>query len=167
MTRFRQLGAMIVLVRDGADRAESNGDVRIDRHGRPVIRYRLGDRDRRAMLRGVTETARLQLAAGAREVRTLHADGPVLRSAADLARLAGLRSGPNELALLSAHVNGTCRLGGDPRTSTCSPDGAVRGAAGVYVLDGSVLPTALGVNPQETIMAVATVLARRLHERHA
>ena len=167
MTRFRQLGAMIVLVRDGADRTESNGDVRIDRHGRPVIRYRLGDRDRRTMLRGVAETARLQLATGAREVRTLHADGPVLRGEADLARLAGLRSGPNELALLSAHVNGTCRLGGDPRTSTCSPDGAVRGAAGVYVLDGSVLPTALGVNPQETIMAVATVLARRLHERHA
>jgi hypothetical protein len=28
-----------------------------------------------------------------------------------------------------------------------------------------VLPTALGVNPQETIMAVATVIAGRIHVR--
>jgi choline dehydrogenase-like flavoprotein len=30
-----------------------------------------------------------------------------------------------------------------------------------------LLPTALGVNPQETIMAVATVLAERMASRHA
>jgi choline dehydrogenase-like flavoprotein len=29
-----------------------------------------------------------------------------------------------------------------------------------------VLPTALGVNPQETIMAVASVLAERVAARH-
>jgi choline dehydrogenase-like flavoprotein len=117
------------------------------------------------MLRGIAATARLQLAAGAREVTTLHTLGPTIRAEKDLAALDGAACGPNQLALLSAHVNGTCRLGTDPRTSTCTPDAAVRGAAGVYVVDGSVLPTALGVNPQETIMAVATVLARRIHER--
>ena len=43
-----------------------------------------------------------------------------------------------------------------------APDGQVHGRKGVYVLDGSLLPTAPGVNPQETIMALSLVLARRL-----
>jgi choline dehydrogenase-like flavoprotein len=38
---------------------------------------------------------------------------------------------------------------------------------GLFIADGSLLPTALGVNPQETIMAVASVLAERLAARHA
>jgi choline dehydrogenase-like flavoprotein len=165
MEQFARLGTMIVLVRDGADRSKSNGDVRIDRRGRPVIRYRLGASDRRTMVRGITATAQLQLAAGAREVTSLHTRATPIRTEADLASLAGLPSGPNQLALLSAHVNGTCRLGIDPKTSVCTPDGEVRGVPGLYVADGSLLPTALGVNPQETIMAVATVIAGRIHVR--
>jgi choline dehydrogenase-like flavoprotein len=38
---------------------------------------------------------------------------------------------------------------------------------GLYISDGSLLPTALGVNPQETIMSIATVLAERMVARHA
>lgn len=167
MTRFAQLGAMIVLVRDGSEKTRSNGDVRVSPSGRPIIRYRLGDSDRRTMRNGIAATARIQLAAGATEVRTLHARGPVVRSERDIASLDGLADGPNQLALLSAHVNGTCRFGADAASSVCTPDGQVRGAPGVYVMDGSVLPTALGVNPQETIMTVATVLARRLAERRS
>jgi len=67
---------------------------------------------------------------------------------------------------MSAHVNGTCRIGRDTRTSGCTPDGERHGVAGVYVADGSLLPTAPGVNPQETIMAVATVIAERIAARH-
>ena len=33
---------------------------------------------------------------------------------------------------------------------------------GLYVVDSSVFPTNLGVNPQHTIMALATLLAERL-----
>jgi choline dehydrogenase-like flavoprotein len=167
MRRFRSIGPMIVLARDGAERARSNGDVRVDRRGRPIIRYRLGDVDRRTLLGGIKATARLQLAAGAREVTTLHARGITIRRESDIALLDALDHGPNQLALLSAHVNGTCRLGVDSRSSTCTPAGEVRGTAGIYVADGSLLPTALGVNPQETIMAVATVIARGIIARYS
>jgi choline dehydrogenase-like flavoprotein len=74
--------------------------------------------------------------------------------------------GPNQLGVLSAHVNGTCRLGTDPATSGCTPDGERHGVPGLYVVDGSILPTAPGVNPQETIMALASVLAARISARH-
>ncbi|GLC25979.1 GMC family oxidoreductase N-terminal domain-containing protein [Roseisolibacter agri] len=166
MRDFARMGAMIVLVRDGADTGVSNGAVRVDRRGRPVIDYRLGDADLRTMRRGLAATARLHLAAGAREVTALHPREHRIRSAADLSLFETLPCGPNQLTVLSAHVNGTCRFGTDPRRSTCTPDGQVRGVPGLYVADGSVLPTALGVNPQETIMAVATLIASRITARH-
>jgi cholesterol oxidase len=57
-------------------------------------------------------------------------------------------------------------MGRDPRTAGCTPDGERFGAPGVYVVDGSLLPTAPGVNPQETIMALASVIAGRIADRH-
>jgi choline dehydrogenase-like flavoprotein len=115
----------------------------------------------------VQAAARVHHAAGAAEAYTLHANGGRVRTEADIARLASLPNGPNRIARFSPHVNGTARLGTNARFACCTPDGAVRGAPGVYVADGSLLPTAPGVNPQETIMAVATVLARKIHARHS
>jgi hypothetical protein len=51
--------------------------------------------------------------------------------------------------------------------SGATPDGERHGVRGLYITDGAALPTALGVNPQETIMAVSTVLAGRIVARHA
>ena len=162
MDRYTHVATNIVLVRDGVDAAASQGSVRVGRDGRPRIRYRVGERERATMARGLTAAARLQLAAGAREVVTLHAHGESIRSEADLGRIAAWPAGPNELTVFSAHVMGSARIGTDPRTSGCRPDGQRHDARGLYVMDGSLLPTAPGVNPQETIMALALVLARRL-----
>jgi choline dehydrogenase-like flavoprotein len=41
------------------------------------------------------------------------------------------------------------------------------GARGLHVMDASVFPTNLGVNPQHSIMAVVWTAARRLAERAA
>jgi choline dehydrogenase-like flavoprotein len=167
MEEFSRLGPIISLVRDGADRLHSSGSVRLDRRGRPRIAYRLSGPDRRAVIRGIQAAARVHLAAGATEAYTLHARGGRVESEHDIERLASLAYGPNRLAMFSAHVNGTARLGTDPRRSSCTPDGGVRGAPGVYVADGSLLPTAPGVNPQETIMAVATIVSRGIDARHS
>jgi choline dehydrogenase-like flavoprotein len=113
----------------------------------------------------VTAAARLHLAAGAREVRTLHASPMVVRTERDLDAIAARSVGPNDVALFSAHVNGTCRLGRDRSASGTDPHGERHGAPGVFVADGSLLPTALGVNPQETIMSLATIVADRIASR--
>ncbi|MFW6202534.1 MAG: FAD-dependent oxidoreductase, partial [Gemmatimonadota bacterium] len=167
MAGFRRMANLIVLVRDGAERARSYGDVRLDRRGEARIRYRLPRADRRTLKDGIAAAARLHFAAGAREVLTLHHPMLRLRSEADLRRIPRRSVGPNRLSLFTAHVNGTCRIGTDPRTSGCSADGQRHGVPGLYIVDGSVMPTAPGVNPQETIMAIATVLAGRIADRHA
>jgi choline dehydrogenase-like flavoprotein len=166
MEALPSLSSMIVLVRDGADRAAPGGSVTVDRAGRVRIRYRLSVGDRGKLLRGMDAAARMHFAAGAEEVSTLHARACRLRSPSELKSMALRPSGPNQLGVLSAHVNGTCRLGTDPETSGCTPDGERHGVPGVYVADGSLLPTAPGVNPQETIMALATVIADRIAARH-
>ncbi len=165
MKALRTTGAFIALIRDGADRAMSNGSVVVDRSGATKIAYRLGPTDGRHLARAIEASARLHLAAGAREVRTLHTPQIVVRSEADLRAIARAPIGPNQLAVFSAHVNGTCRIGRDPKTAGVSPDGERFGAHGVYVCDGSLLPTGLGVNPQATIMAISTVIAKRLASR--
>ena len=89
----------------------------------------------------------------------------MIRSAEDVGRLRGLPMGPNQITVASAHVNGTCRMGADRRTAGTDTHGERFGAPGVFIADGSLLPTALGVNPQETIMALASLVAERIAAR--
>jgi choline dehydrogenase-like flavoprotein len=166
MRGFARLGSLIVLVRDGADRGRSSGEVRVDRRGRTHLSYRLGPHERSLVARGMKAAARIHFAAGAEEVRTLHAEVVRMRSPAEVDVVDRRSHGPNQLGVLSAHVNGTCRIGRDPRSSGCDPGGQRHGVPGLYVADGSLLPTAPGVNPQETIMALATLVAGRIADRH-
>lgn len=57
--------------------------------------------------------------------------------------------------VLSAHPLASCRLGDDPATSALSRDHQLRGHPGIYVTDGSAVPTSLTVNPSLTIAALA------------
>jgi choline dehydrogenase-like flavoprotein len=160
---YPRLGALVALVRDGAELERSSGGVRLDRTGRVRIRYRLSPADARLLREAMAAAARVHLAAGAREVRTLHTEPLIVRSEAGVAEVLRRSTAPNDLTVFSAHVNGTCRLGRDPQTSGAASDtarlGQRHGAPGVWIADGSLLPTGLGVNPQATIMALAHLVA--------
>jgi choline dehydrogenase-like flavoprotein len=164
MRRARGTTNLITLVRDGSDLEASNGSVEASRGGRPRISYRVGPRDRENLIAGVQAAARILLAAGAKDVRTLHTRGAPLHDERDVVALRDRAWGPLDLTLFSAHVNGTCRLGTDARIAGADPSGERFGARGLYVADGSLFPTGLGVNPQLTIMAFATVIAERMVE---
>jgi choline dehydrogenase-like flavoprotein len=162
MHRFKHTTNLIVLVRDGSDLEQSNGSVTVSRHGRPKISYRVGTRDRANLVAGVQAGARILLAGGVTGVRTLHTLGGEIRDERDVVALRDRAWGPHDLGMFSAHVNGTCRLGTDPRSSGTNPSGERHGTRGLYVADGSLLPTGLGVNPQATIMAMATLIAEQM-----
>jgi choline dehydrogenase-like flavoprotein len=159
------IAPLIALVRDGADRSRSSGSVTLGRGGTPRIRYRLGDTDARHVREAIAAAARIALAGGASEVTTLHTRPITLRSEQEIAQILSASVAPNDVTLYSAHVNGTCRIGRNPRTAGVQPNGERFGVRGLYVVDGSILPTAPGVNPQETIYALATVIAERIGRR--
>lgn len=157
--------AFIVLVRDGSASSSSQGAVWVDRHGHVRVRYRMSGADLDNLKAGIEAAARLHLAAGAEEVVTLHTPALRLASGSDLSRLRRASCQPNRVSLFSAHVNGTCRMGVVPATSGVNAEGQRHGVPGLYVADGSLLPSAPGVNPQETIMALASLVAEGIAAR--
>jgi choline dehydrogenase-like flavoprotein len=58
-----------------------------------------------------------------------------------------------------AHQCGTLRFGKRPEDAVVSPDGRLFSQPNVFVVDGSVFPTSLGVGPALTIMAHALRIA--------
>jgi choline dehydrogenase-like flavoprotein len=132
--------------------------------GQRVMTYRMSARDSATVSRVLSVTAETFFAAGAREVYL-----PVLGFApcdADRFRSLDLDRLPRRrLECSSQHPLGTARMGVSPEHSVVDPDGACWELAELFVADGSVVPTSLGVNPQETIMAMATRIAWKLRER--
>jgi len=62
----------------------------------------------------------------------------------------------------TAHLNGTARMGDDPRSSVVSADCRSWDIRNLWICDGSVFPTVGGVNPSLTIQAIACRTADRI-----
>jgi choline dehydrogenase-like flavoprotein len=137
------LGAMI------AD--EPSGRVFGSRY--PVISYRLAKADLRRLRIAIEAMGKVMLAAGAAEVE-LGGGAPRVRSEAELPS-AIERLDVRRLRLAGFHPSGTAAAGSDPARHPVDPEGRLRGIDGVWVADGSVLPSCPGVNPQVSIMAIA------------
>ncbi len=67
----------------------------------------------------------------------------------------------------TVHPLGGCPIGDDPAAGVVDEFGRVFGQPGLHVLDGSIVPTALGVNPSKTIAALAERGAAKLVEELA
>jgi len=62
----------------------------------------------------------------------------------------------------TSHILGTCRMGDDPRASVVDRDGRSWDIPNLWVCDGSLFPTAGGVNPSLTIQALACRIGDRI-----
>ena len=124
-------------------------DTSRGRVGRHIVRYDLNDHDRRTVVRGIERLAELLFAAGARQVLV------PIAGQQPLTRPQPLQARRRDLKLMAFHPLGTSAAVLDAQL-------AVRGRDDLYVCDGSAVPTALGVNPQLTIMALATRLGEHL-----
>jgi len=161
MRNYLHTGASIVLIKE----IDSHGRVTVNDYGRPSISYDLGPKDLQYLKQGVEVAAEIHLAAGAKEVTTLHTVRTSIRSAGEIRqKLSQADWGPNQIALYSAHPLGTCRMGKDPRRSVVDSACQMHDAKGIFVIDGSVMPTSLGVNPQVTILSVAEKSAEWIGE---
>ena len=148
MAAYARLAQLGLMVSDS-----SGGSVhRIGR--RAVIRYDLAAADVEKFRMGMVRLEQLMRAAGAREVYLPLPAGVTPQ-----------RLRARDLRLMAFHPLGTARADARPDHGVVDGRLAVHGTDGLYVADGSVVPSALGVNPQLTIMALATRLAFQLLER--
>ncbi|MFJ7146834.1 GMC family oxidoreductase N-terminal domain-containing protein [Streptomyces sp. NPDC100445] len=148
--RLATLGAMI------ADRPSG----RVLGRGRPLLRYDLAARDAARLLRAERAMGRLLFAAGAEEVLTGVPRAPRARTPEQLEAVLDTVSA-RDLHVSAFHPTGTVAAGADPQRSPADPEGRLRGVEGVLIADGSVLPSCPEVNPQLSIMAAASAVARR------
>jgi choline dehydrogenase-like flavoprotein len=133
------------------------GEVVLGPNGEPVVRWEPDHpADRAVAARAHVELARLHRARGAREIFPFHWDDIGWQEGDEFdAFLARLATAPNDRNAYSAHQMSSCRLGADPRTSVAGPVGELHDVPGVWIGDAAALPTAPGVNPMLTIMALA------------
>ena len=159
---------------------DGGGRISETRSGFAKIEYRTTPRDERTLRAALGSLVRMAESAGASEV--IAAGSPPIAWRREdgveafevlQRRLTRFDFSPNHGTVFSAHQMGTARMGSDPVDHACDPLGRVRSSSrprtsdphggvikGLYVADGSLFPTALGVNPMITILALAKRVAR-------
>jgi choline dehydrogenase-like flavoprotein len=144
---------------------EGGGGVWRSPFGRePLVFYRCTDRDRRAMRHGIRALGDTFIAAGAKElfvpILGMHGMTPDAFRKLDLERYPVSR-----LECSSQHPLGTCRMGTTASESAVDPWGESWDVKDLFVADASIVPSSLGVNPQLTVMALATRIAWGIADR--
>lgn len=155
MGQLAYSSSLIAICVDGLAPGDEGGVVTVKGDGRPSVSYPFHPALVEAFAAAHEVLARAHLAAGAREVVTLHPVPIRIRSERDLPLLKDAAYGRLQHSVFSAHQMGGCAFGPDPATSVVDLELRHHRVPNLFVVDGSVLPTGLGVNPSETIYGVA------------
>ncbi|KAF2827912.1 long-chain fatty alcohol dehydrogenase [Ophiobolus disseminans] len=174
--RLRHMAGYISIARD-----RDTGRVYPDPiDGRVRFEYHPSKFDKQHILKGLLALAELQYVAGASEIFTVlpgmrpfirdpslpaSGDGindPVFQAWLNEIKAKGFPS--PESVFVSAHQMGTCRMSSARRDGVVDPQGRVWGTEGLYVTDASVFPSASGVNPMVTNMAISDWISRGIAE---
>ncbi len=146
-------------------RDETRGRIWTDVKGNPAMTYNLVPEDALRMHRAMVHTGEMLLAAGARRLYMGLIGHDAIENHADFERFKTSAPDPAQMALISYHPLGTCRMGRDPKTSVVDLDHQSHDVPGLFIVDGSTVPGPPGVNPQIVIMSMATRAAERIAAR--
>jgi choline dehydrogenase-like flavoprotein len=155
---FSHLAVWAVVVR-----AEAEGTISPAWGGGDTVKWTPSPLDVERTRKGVSILARMMFEAGAREVWPgIYGLPPAITSIDQVKLMEEAPLDPRLYSFIATHLFGAARMGPDPRTSVVGTDFQSHEARGLYVIDSSVFPTNLGVNPQHSIMAIARLAATRI-----
>lgn len=160
--RWQHMGYFGFMIKD-----DSRGSVSRGPHADiPLIRYSMNQSDIERFRLGLETLAKMHLRAGAEYV---HIGGyrntPKIYNEQQLAQVMARKPKPWQLMISAYHPLGTARIAAQSNMGVCDSDHRVFGCSGLYVIDGSSVPSSLGANPQITIMAMALKAAEKLSEK--
>jgi len=157
MEQYPRLAMFGMMVQD-----EGSGRVYSGLNGRPITTYSMAKSDMEKTRRGLEVLSDIFFAAGAEKI-FLPIAGIEEHDTMDSARAALSKPiDPWALELVGFHPLGTARMAASVLDGVVNPDLESWEIPGLYVMDGGILPTSLGVNPQMTIMAYTSRAAERL-----
>ncbi|KAL1593077.1 hypothetical protein SLS59_009402 [Nothophoma quercina] len=144
--------------------------------GRVRFSYTPSKFDKKHIMQGLLALARIQYVEGASEIFTtipgvsVFKRDPSLPASGDGINDERFRAWLEEVettgfpspesVFVSAHQMGTCRMSKVEKEGVVDPKGRVWGTEGLYVADASVFPSASGVNPMVTNMAISDSISR-------
>lgn len=144
-------------------RAEAQGRI-VPVLGTDQILFSPTPTDMARIRRGLKVLSEMMFASGAKEIWPSVVGMPTMKGPDDLKAWDSTSLEPMDYGLMASHLFGTARMGPDAKTSAVGLDFQVHGLRGLYVLDSSIFPTNIGINPQHTIMAVARLACERIIE---
>ena len=155
MKQFPHAQVLLALLRDGFHESSVGGEVRLRDDSTPVLHYPFSAFVWDGMRRALLSMAEIQFAAGAKRVVSVHEDCAGWSSWSEAKQgIATLTMRPLTMRVVSAHVMGGCGMGKDPATSVVNGRGRHHLLANLTIADGSLFPTSIGANPQESIYGI-------------
>ncbi len=147
-----------IVVRDG-----NVGRVALTNTGRASVSYEPSIKELKAIAKGVEVLAKMWFALGARRVVSSHRAMAIVDNEEDVPKLIRkIIQDPKNLLLGSAHPQSGNRIGKSPADSVLDSNCRVYGFQNLFVCDASVFPSSVGVNPQISVMTVASIIASRI-----
>ncbi len=157
MAEYRRTAMYTMMIRPA-----SYGRLVANRRG-TVPLFRLSAADRDLLAQGTLRTVEALFAAGAHRVNLPVAGGEEARTV-DQARVVLTAAKAMDWEVSSVHAMASCSMGTSD-SDPVDPAGRLRGWQNVSIADASLLPSTVGESPQETIMAISTLVARTVAER--
>jgi choline dehydrogenase-like flavoprotein len=155
--KLPQLGFFGGMVHD-----DGGGQVRRWLSREPLVTYRITDRDRSRVFRGIHILAQMAFAAGARKVILPIFGAPVIDKLRDVDFLVDRPPKASRVECMAFHPLGSAKMSASERWGVVKPTGEAWAVENLFVADGSVLPTSIGVNSQLPVMSVAMLVAQGL-----
>ncbi|MCE9501760.1 MAG: GMC family oxidoreductase [Leptospira sp.] len=163
MKNYPHLNAGIVLVRDGSD---GFTNARVEwKSGKRKVYFEITPGDSKNMLLGLKALAEVQKAAGATELMFPFSrmDKPfIVKKDSTFDWVLKENPGAGSMTIGSAHPHGSIQAASTPDKGAVNPDLELYGHKNIFVMDASIYPTGLSVNPQITTMSAALRAARKL-----
>lgn len=139
---------------------DGGGQVRRWFSREPLVLYKMIERDKRRLLKGIHILAKMAFAAGAREVLLPIFGLHTVKKEKDLEFLIEAKIPAAKVECTAFHPLGSAKMSRTPEGGVVKPTGETWAVENLFVCDGSVLPTSIGVNSQLPVMSIAMMLAR-------
>ncbi len=169
MLLWKNLASFLALTRD---RSQESNRVVLSAEGEPVIHYTVAEVDKPMLKKGLETQVRLMIAAGAAVIFPIHENFEWLTRPRDevavksfIDRLLSDCLTPSRHMLFSAHQMSTCRMASTAAEGVVRETGETWECRDLFVVDASVFPTSLGINPMLTIAAFAHLSSTHIVER--
>ncbi|AWV88921.1 GMC family oxidoreductase N-terminal domain-containing protein [Bradymonas sediminis] len=157
MASYDHFAVFSAMIHDlSAGKVRPSGKLGVD------IKWWPDEADQRELLFGLARTVELLFASGAAEVIVPMRPPRILKPGDSLDWIEALEMEPGLIDMTAVHPMGSVPMDDDPARAAVDSRGKFHAATGLWVADGSLFPTSIGVPPQVSIYAMGLHVGRAI-----